>query len=132
MTIPSYRYGVMNLSSACWSSRESRARTRICMSTVPVILGGMIEGGMWQREQFAVNTRSPRFCSASAAFAGACKIATQMSGALSSTAQDMLRGKRTEIDSLNGYISRRGEELGVATPINHALYTMIKLAEGRI
>jgi 2-dehydropantoate 2-reductase len=44
----------------------------------------------------------------------------------------MLRGKRTEIDSLNGYISRRGEELGVATPINHALYTMIKLAEGRI
>jgi 2-dehydropantoate 2-reductase len=68
---------------------------------------------------------------ASAAFAGACKIATQMSGALSSTAQDMLRGKRTEIDSLNGYISQRGAELGVATPVNHALYTMIKLAEGR-
>jgi 2-dehydropantoate 2-reductase len=67
----------------------------------------------------------------SAAFAGACKIATQMSGALSSTAQDMLRGKRTEIDSLNGYISRRGEELCVPTPVNHALYTMIKLAEGR-
>jgi 2-dehydropantoate 2-reductase len=67
----------------------------------------------------------------SAAFAGACKIATQMSGALSSTAQDMLRGKRTEIDSLNGYISRRGEELCVPTPVNHALYTMIKLAEAR-
>src|SRR6202162_2536687 len=68
----------------------------------------------------------------SAAFAGACKIATQMSGALSSTAQDMFRAKRTEIDSLNGYISRRGAELGVPTPVNHALYTMIKLAEGRI
>jgi 2-dehydropantoate 2-reductase len=67
----------------------------------------------------------------SAAFAGACKIATQMSGALSSTAQDMFRGKRTEIDSLNGYISRRGAELSVPTPVNHALYTMIKLAEGR-
>ena len=67
----------------------------------------------------------------SAAFAGACKIATQMSGALSSTAQDMLRGKRTEIDSLNGYISRRGAELGAPTPVNHALYTMIKFAEGR-
>jgi 2-dehydropantoate 2-reductase len=65
-----------------------------------------------------------------AAFAGACKIATQMSGALSSTAQDMLRGKRTEIDSLNGHISRRGAELGVATPVNHALYTLVKLAEG--
>lgn len=68
---------------------------------------------------------------ASAAFAGACKVATQMSGALSSTAQDMLRGKRTEIDSLNGYIARRGAELGVPTPVNHALYTLIKLIEAR-
>jgi 2-dehydropantoate 2-reductase len=68
---------------------------------------------------------------ASAAFAGAIKVATQMSGALSSTAQDMLRGKHTEIDSLNGYISRRGAELVVPTPVNHALYTMIRLLEGR-
>ena len=66
-----------------------------------------------------------------AAFAGACKIATQIPDALSSTAQDILRDKRTEIDSLNGYISRRGAELGVPTPVNHALYTMIKLLEGR-
>jgi len=61
--------------------------------------------------------------------AGALKIATQMSGAISSTGQDLLRGKRTEIDSLNGYISRRGAELGVPTPVNHALYTLVKLAE---
>jgi 2-dehydropantoate 2-reductase len=66
-----------------------------------------------------------------AALAGAFKIATQMSEALSSTGQDMMRGKRTEIDSLNGYISRRGAQLGVATPVNHALYTLVKLAEGR-
>jgi len=65
-----------------------------------------------------------------AAFAGACKIATQMSGALSSTAQDILRGKRSEIDSLNGYIARRGAELEVATPVNRAMFTMIKLLEG--
>jgi 2-dehydropantoate 2-reductase len=52
-----------------------------------------------------------------------------MAEALSSTAQDMIRGKRTEIDSLNGYISRRGAELGVPTPVNHALYTVVKLAE---
>ena len=48
--------------------------------------------------------------------AGALKIATQMSGAISSTGQDLMRGKRTEIDSLNGYISRRGTELGVPRP----------------
>jgi 2-dehydropantoate 2-reductase len=66
-----------------------------------------------------------------AAIAGAFKIAVQMSEALSSTAQDMNRGKRTEIDSLNGYISRRGAEVGVPTPVNHALYALVKLAEGR-
>ncbi len=66
-----------------------------------------------------------------AAIAGAFKIATQMAEALSSTAQDLNRGKRTEIDSLNGYIARRGAELGVSTPVNHALFTLVKLAEGR-
>jgi 2-dehydropantoate 2-reductase len=42
-----------------------------------------------------------------------------------------MRGKRTEIDSLNGYIARRGTDLGVLTPVNHALYTLVKLAENR-
>ena len=64
-----------------------------------------------------------------AALAGALKIAEQMSGTRSSTAQDMARGKRTEIDSLNGYVARLGEQLGVATPVNHALYALVKLQE---
>ncbi len=64
-----------------------------------------------------------------AALAGALKIAEQMSGTRSSTAQDMARRKRTEIDSLNGYVARLGEQLGVATPVNHALYTLVKLQE---
>ena len=67
-----------------------------------------------------------------AAFAGAMKIASQMTGALSSTGQDLLRGKRTEIDSLNGYIARRGAQLGVPTPVNHALYALVKLAESQL
>jgi 2-dehydropantoate 2-reductase len=66
-----------------------------------------------------------------AALAGALKIATQMSEALSSTGQDLNRGKRTEIDSLNGYISRRGAELGVPTPVNHTLFALVKLVEGQ-
>jgi 2-dehydropantoate 2-reductase len=66
-----------------------------------------------------------------AAIAGALKVATQMAEAVSSTGQDLNRGKRTEIDSLNGYIARRGAELGVPTPVNQALYALVKLAEGR-
>jgi 2-dehydropantoate 2-reductase len=64
-----------------------------------------------------------------AGLAGALQIATQMASAISSTGQDLMRGKRTEIDSLNGYIARRGAELGVPTPVNHALYALVKLAE---
>jgi len=57
------------------------------------------------------------------------KIATQIPEALSSTCQDLMRGKRTEIDSLNGFIARRGTALGIPTPMNHALWSLIKLAE---
>jgi 2-dehydropantoate 2-reductase len=77
----------------------------------------------------AAGIHPPGFEDPQVALAGAFKIATQLAEAYSSTAQDMTRGKRTEIDSLNGYISRRGVELGVSTPVNHALYTLVKLAE---
>jgi 2-dehydropantoate 2-reductase len=61
--------------------------------------------------------------------AAALEIATQMAGALSSTAQDLDRGRPTEIDALNGCIARLGARLGVPTPVNHALFTLVKLAE---
>jgi 2-dehydropantoate 2-reductase len=65
-----------------------------------------------------------------AAMEGVMRIATQMAGALSSTAQDINRGKPTEIASLNGYIARRGAALRVPTPVNRTLYTLVKLREG--
>jgi 2-dehydropantoate 2-reductase len=63
--------------------------------------------------------------------AAAMEIATQMAGAFSSTAQDLNRSRPTEIEALNGYIARRGMELGVSVPVNHALFTLVKLAEQR-
>ncbi|MDX1643809.1 MAG: 2-dehydropantoate 2-reductase, partial [Thermoanaerobaculia bacterium] len=48
------------------------------------------------------------------------KIAGGIGEATSSTQQDIAAGRTTEIDSLNGYIVRRGAELGVETPINRA------------
>ena len=71
----------------------------------------------------------PNINDLNAGMAAAMEIATQMSGALSSTAQDLSRGRLTEIDSLNGYIARRGADLGVDVPVNHALFTLVKLAE---
>lgn len=56
-------------------------------------------------------------------------LAVAMPHQKSSTAQDLARGKPTEIDFLNGYIVRKGVELGIATPTNQALQVMVKLAE---
>jgi 2-dehydropantoate 2-reductase len=55
------------------------------------------------------------------------KIAEAMPTQYSSTAQDLARGKPTEIDHLNGFVERRGEALGVPTPANRALAALVRL-----
>jgi 2-dehydropantoate 2-reductase len=77
----------------------------------------------------AAGVRLAGVADADVGFAGAMKIATDMADAYSSTAQDLGRGRLTEIDSLNGFIARRGAELGVGTPVNLALFTLVKLLE---
>jgi 2-dehydropantoate 2-reductase len=59
----------------------------------------------------------------------AFRLGEAMSEATSSTAQDIGRSKRTEIDALNGYVARRGAELGVPTPVNQTLHALVKLLE---
>jgi 2-dehydropantoate 2-reductase len=61
----------------------------------------------------------------------AIKLADGMPMQISSTAQDIRRGRRTEIDHLNGYVVRAGQALGVATPVNRTLYALMKLLERR-
>jgi 2-dehydropantoate 2-reductase len=39
---------------------------------------------------------------------------------------DWKAGRRTEIDHLNGYLVRRGSELGIRTPVNEAVCALIK------
>ena len=57
------------------------------------------------------------------------QISVTMGSQKSSTAQDMARSKLSEIDHLNGFIVRRGQALGVATPVNQALFALVKLVE---
>ncbi|WP_259374360.1 ketopantoate reductase family protein [Calidifontimicrobium sp. SYSU G02091] len=63
------------------------------------------------------------------AIAGIERIAQTMPAQRSSTAQDVARGRPTEIDHLNGFVVRRGAALGVATPVNQALHALVKLVE---
>lgn len=57
------------------------------------------------------------------------EVCRSVGAATSSTRQDIARGRPTEIDSLNGYIARRGAELGVATPVNRTLWALVRLRE---
>ncbi len=58
-------------------------------------------------------------------------LAATMPNQFSSTAQDLARAKPSEIDHLNGFIVRRGEALGIATPVNRTLHALVKLIETR-
>ncbi|WP_406622682.1 ketopantoate reductase family protein [Acidovorax sp. SDU_ACID1] len=56
-------------------------------------------------------------------------IVATMPGQRSSTAQDLARGRPTEIEHLNGYVARRGAALGVPTPVNRAMRVLVRMAE---
>ncbi|HEY6821080.1 MAG TPA: 2-dehydropantoate 2-reductase [Burkholderiales bacterium] len=59
------------------------------------------------------------------------RLAHTMPAQFSSTAQDLARKKKTEIDHLNGVVVRKGEALGVPTPANRLLLALVKLLEAR-
>ena len=63
--------------------------------------------------------------------AAVAQLAGSMPSQFSSTAQDLTRGKPTEIDYLNGLIVQRGKALGIATPANRVLWALVKLLEGK-
>lgn len=59
------------------------------------------------------------------------RIAQTMPGQFSSTAQDLARGKKSEIEHLNGVVARKGAALGVPTPVNRTLLALVKLLESK-
>jgi 2-dehydropantoate 2-reductase len=54
------------------------------------------------------------------------RIARTVPQQYSSTAQDVMRGKPSEIDHLNGFVVREGARLGVPTPVNRVLHAAVK------
>ena len=81
------------------------------------------------KEVIAVAHADGIHLSEAAALQAVEQISVTMGSQKSSTAQDMARSKPSEIDHLNGFIVRRGQALGVATPVNQALFALVKLVE---
>jgi 2-dehydropantoate 2-reductase len=50
---------------------------------------------------------------------------------MSSMCQDLLKGRRTEIDYLNGAVVELGERVGIACPANAALAALVRAMEAR-
>jgi 2-dehydropantoate 2-reductase len=46
-----------------------------------------------------------------------------------STAQDIMKGRRTEIDFINGLVAEKGDEAGLPTPTHKALVEVVKQVE---
>lgn len=53
------------------------------------------------------------------------KASQSGSAGIPSFGQDVLKGRRTEIDFLNGYVSKRGREVGIATPFNDRIVQIV-------
>jgi 2-dehydropantoate 2-reductase len=60
------------------------------------------------------------------------RFAESMPQAISSTAQDLERGRTTEIDYLNGYVVRECDARGLPAPVNRTLHALVKLLEQRL
>jgi 2-dehydropantoate 2-reductase len=52
--------------------------------------------------------------------------ARQLSGGRPSLLQDVMKGRRTEIDYLNGHVSAEGRRLGVPTPFNDKIVAIVR------
>ena len=46
-----------------------------------------------------------------------------------SMGQDMVKGRRTEIEFLNGMVAKKGGAIGIATPANVVLTDIVKRVE---
>ena len=56
-------------------------------------------------------------------------VAKQRGDLKSTMLQDLEKGRKTEIDYINGYVEKKAKKLGVATPVNSAVINMVKEIE---
>jgi 2-dehydropantoate 2-reductase len=52
--------------------------------------------------------------------------AKHLAGGCPSLLQDVMKGRRTEIEYLNGYVSQEGRKRGIKTPVNDAVVELIR------
>lgn len=108
-------------------SALEQSRYGVMASHVPT--RGLMEGLL--REAVAVARAEGVNLDADALVGELWKLMAAMPAQQSSMAQDLQRGRRTEIDALNGHVARRGAALGVEAPLNRAMHALVQAREAR-
>jgi len=126
-----------NVAGELWAKLVVNCAYNALSAITQLPYGRMIEGAGIRETMRAVVEETLAVAKASGVamapdmLAKVYKIAEAMPTQFSSTAQDLARGKPTEIDHLNGYVVRRGEALGIPTPANQVLHALVKLLESK-
>lgn len=126
-----------NVAGALWAKLVLNCAYNALSAIVQMPYGPLVQGeGVWAVMRDAVD-ECLRIAQASGVTVPADvwdtvqAIARTMPTQHSSTAQDLAAGKPSEIDHLNGFIVRRGEALGIPTPVNRTLHALVRLLEQR-
>ena len=131
-----------NVAGALWAKLVLNCAYNALSALTGLPYGPMLHGNHHGLDVAASMTDTVRECQAVAHASGivlpdtllqdVLGLAATMPAQMSSTAQDLALGRRSEIDHLNGFIVRRGEALGLATPTNRLLHTLVRLVEQRL
>ena len=126
-----------NVAGELWAKLVVNCAYNALSAITQVPYGKLIEGAGIRETMRAVVEETLAVAKASGVamapdmLARVYKIAEAMPTQFSSTAQDLARGKPTEIDHLNGYVVREGKALGIPTPANQVLHALVKLLESK-
>ena len=124
-----------NVATVLWTKLVMNCALNAISALGPVNYGRMVEDPATQRlirelaDETVAVARAVGVPMPDDLAEAACKLAMAMHGMYSSTAQDLMRGRRTEIDSLNGLVARLAERHGVPVPLNRMLHSLVRMAE---
>ena len=124
-----------DISKAIWQKLLINIAINPICSISGVRNGALLENDLWEQSQeilqeslsvaqaSGINITGPEIQNL------LIEVVEATSGNRCSMLQDLMAGRRTEIDSLCGYVIRMGESLGIPTPLNSMLRALVKGVE---
>lgn len=128
---------VANVDTLLWSKLVVNAAVNPVTALWELTNGGVLEQPDARDTAYAAAREAERVVRAAGIdllFDNACeevdRVCTVTRDNVSSMLQDIRRGRRTEIDAINGAVVERAGTLGIDTPVNRELIDRIRALEG--